>query len=131
MNATLRSAGAVLAGLVTVVVLSTATDAVLHATGVFPPMGRPMAGGLWVLATAYRFVFTFLGGWVTARLAPEPRMRAVWILTGIGAALGLVGVLSTLGAGPELGPLWYPVAVAVTGPIASWWGGRTLARRAR
>lgn len=39
-----RSALAVVAGFVAIVVLSVGTDAVMHATGVFPPPGRPMHG---------------------------------------------------------------------------------------
>ncbi len=50
----LRRVGAVLAGLLAVVILSTATDALMHATGVFPPLGQPMSDGLFLLATAYR-----------------------------------------------------------------------------
>ena len=36
----LRSIGAVFAGLFAIFFLSTATDMVLHATGVYPPMAR-------------------------------------------------------------------------------------------
>ena len=125
MRAVLRTTGAVLAGFVTVVVLSTATDAVLFATGFFPPMGEPMSAGRWILATSYRFAFTFLGGWLTGRLALEPRMRAVWIGTSLGAVLGLVGVAVAVAKAPALGPLWYAIAVAISGPFACWWGGRS------
>ncbi len=119
----LRRAGAVLGGLVTVVVLSTATDAVLHALGVFPAMGRPMSAALWWTAIGYRAGFTLLGGWVAARLDPRAPMRAAWILTGVGTVLGLAGVAVAMSQ-PGLGPLWYAWAVALTGPPASWLGGR-------
>jgi hypothetical protein len=109
-------------------VLSTAADALLYGTGVFPPMGQPMAVGLWILATAYRFAFTFLGGSLTARLAREPRMRRVWVATGIGAFLGLVGVLVTLGKGPEFGPLYRPHR---SGPANPAEGPSWLARARR
>jgi len=39
----LRSIGAVLAGLFVIIIVTTATDLVMHATGVFPPAGEPMA----------------------------------------------------------------------------------------
>jgi hypothetical protein len=39
---TLKSIGAVLAGIFAGVILTVATDIVLHVTGVFPPLGRPM-----------------------------------------------------------------------------------------
>lgn len=119
----LRRSGAVLAGLAVVVVLSTAVDAVLHAAGVFPPMGKPMTTGLWGLAVAYRFAFTLLGGWTASRLDPERSMRAAWILTGLGIVLGLLGVAVSMSK-PELGPAWYAWAVAFSGPPASWLGGK-------
>src|SRR4029077_2634278 len=63
----LRSIGAVTGGLVVVAALSTAVDAVLHATGVSPPAGKPMAAGLYLLAIAYRSAFQIGGGYLTAR----------------------------------------------------------------
>ena len=39
-----RSAIALLAGLLAVVILSLGTDAVMHAIGVLPPMGQPATG---------------------------------------------------------------------------------------
>jgi hypothetical protein len=64
----LRSIGAVLAGLLLIVVLSTATDTVMH-----------------------------------------------------GLVIGTVG---TWNSGPEFGPKWYPIAVALTAPPCTWIGGR-------
>lgn len=114
---------AVVGGLATVIVLSTAVDAVLHATGVFPAIAQPMTAGLWWLAIGYRAVFTFVGGWVAARLMPAAPMRAAGILTAVGTVLGLVGVAIAAGK-PEMGPAWYAWGVALTGPPCSWWGGR-------
>ena len=58
----LRSIGAVLAGVLVVIVLSLGTDVVLHATGIYPPWFQPMADALWVLALAYRIVYGIVGG---------------------------------------------------------------------
>lgn len=121
-----RVALAVLGGLVTVIVLSTAVDAVLHATHVFPAEGQAMSTGMWWLAIGYRAVFTLAGGWVAARLLPSAPMRAAGILTAIGTVLGLVGVAVSMGK-PEMGPAWYAWGVALTGPPCSWWGGRLAA----
>ncbi len=118
---------AVFAGLVAVVALSTAVDAVLHATHVLPAMGQPMSASLWWLAIGYRAVFTFAGGWVAGRLAPLPPMRAAGILTALGTLLGFAG-LAVARAKPELGPEWYAWAIALTGPPCSWWGGVVAAR---
>src|SRR5205809_7920083 len=53
----LRSIGAVLVGVLAVIIISLGTDVVLHATGIYPPWFQPMAEGLWVLALAYRIVY--------------------------------------------------------------------------
>jgi hypothetical protein len=118
----LKSAGAVLAGLATVIALSTAVDAVMHITGVFPPFDQRMEDArLYLLALAYRGVITVLGGWRTARLAPFAAMQHVLVLAAIGLALGGLGVAASLAT--DLGPVWYAVAVAVSGPICTLLGG--------
>jgi uncharacterized PurR-regulated membrane protein YhhQ (DUF165 family) len=58
----LRSVGAVLAGFFATVILSIATDVVLHAIGVFPPWGQPMSNALFALATGYRTIYTVASG---------------------------------------------------------------------
>jgi hypothetical protein len=63
-----RSVLALFAGFVQVVVLSILTDVALHVTGIFPPLGQPMASGLLLIATAYRTVFSIAGSYTTARL---------------------------------------------------------------
>lgn len=125
----LRSLAAVLAGFVVVVVLSTAADAAMHATGVFPPADQRMEDPLlFLLALAYRGLFTLLGGCVTARLAPASPMRHALALAALGLLAGLLGIMATLAS--DLGPLWYAVAVAVTGPLCVLLGGWMVTRRA-
>ena len=117
-----RSVGAIVAGFVAVFVLSLGTDQVLHALSVYPPWGEPMAGALFMVATGYRIVYTILGGYITARLAPHAPVRHALILGLVGLVAGLIGVMVNI-AKPELGPLWYSIAVAVTGPPCAWLGG--------
>jgi hypothetical protein len=50
----LRSIGALLAGVVAIVVLSVGTDLLMNAIGIFPLPGQSMGDGLLMLATAYR-----------------------------------------------------------------------------
>lgn len=126
----LRSIWAVLAGLLVVVVLSTAMDALMHGIGVFPPEGRPMAGGLFVLATAYRALFQVAGGFLTAWLAPRLPLRHVWVLAWIGFAAALGGVAMSWNAGPEFGPRWYPIGLFVLAIPTVWYGGRLYLSRA-
>jgi len=123
-----RSVGAVLAGLVTIVVVSIGTDVVLHATGVFPPWGEPMADSLFLLATAYRTVYGVAGCYITARLAPDRPMQHAMALGVIGLVLSIAGAAATWDRGPEFGPKWYPIALVVLAIPSAWLGG-LLAKR--
>jgi hypothetical protein len=118
-----KSIWAVAAGFVAAAGLSIGTDAVMHATGIFPPLGVVMSNGLFVLATAYRFVFQAFGGYLTARIAPVNPMKHVWILACIGQVLSLFGILAWKAMGPAGGPLWYPLALVVTAIPSVWIGG--------
>jgi len=117
-----RSIGALLAGFVAVVVLSLGTDLALHKAGIFPPFDQRMSDALFGLATAYRTVYAIVGGYVTARLAPDRPMGHALV----GGFIGLV--LATLGAvltwNRALGPHWYPLALIVTALPTAWVGGK-------
>src|SRR5687767_13566086 len=80
----LRSVGAVLAGMAATFVVSSAVDALLHATGVFPPCGQQMGSGLFALALSYRIPFNIGGAWLAARLAADRPL-------GHALALGAIG----------------------------------------
>ena len=120
----LRSIWAVLAGMLAGIVLSIGTDAVMHATGVFPQLGQPMAGALFVLATAYRTVYGIAGSYIAARLAPDRPMGHALVLGALGLAVCIMGAVATWNSGPELGPRWYPIALVVTAIPCAWVGGR-------
>jgi hypothetical protein len=125
----LKSVGAVLAGFLVVVLLSTVTDAILESTGVLPPANQPgvyMATWMLVLALLYRSVYTLLGGYVTAWLAPQNPMKHVKILAILGTIGGLIGVF----AGWNLSEHWYPIAIAVTAYPLVWYGGKLRLRKA-
>lgn len=131
MNKPVRRIGAVLAGLLTIVILSTATDAVLHATDIFPPWGQPMADSLFLLATAYRIVFGILGCYITARLAPDRPMHHALALGLIGVVIATAGAIAVLGKGPEFGPTWYALAIIGISLPCAWLGAKLAQRRAR
>ena len=122
----LKSAGAVVAGFLTVVVLSTGTDAILEAAGIFPPASDAGLFVTWMLAVAlaYRTVYTVLGGYVTAWLAPQNPMKHVWVLAILGQLGGIAGVI----AGWNLSSHWYPIAIAVLAIPSVWLGGRLKTR---
>ncbi len=89
----LKSTLAVLAGFFAVVVLSLGTDQVLHMIKVYPPWGEPMyQPNLNLLALSYRILFTIIGGYLTAKLAPRNPMRHVLVLSIIGLIMGVAGV---------------------------------------
>lgn len=127
-NPALKNAIAVATGFLAVVVLSLVTDQVLHVLKVYPPWNQPMRDpALNLLALAYRIAFTVLGGYLTARFSARSPMRQVWILGLVGTAFGILGVVSTWNL--DLGPHWYPIALAVTAIPATWLGGKSVLRK--
>jgi hypothetical protein len=126
-----RSFVAVLLGFVAVVILSLGTDVIMHVTRVFPPWGQPMPDGLFVLATAYRVIYTVAGGYITARLAPSQPMKHAIILGAIGFVAAVAGALATWKQLPGLGPKWYPIALIVTSLPCTWLGGRLASSQQR
>ena len=125
----LRSVGAVFAGLVAIFVLSIGTDAVMHASGIFPPAGQPMANALWLLATGYRLLISVLGCAIAAWLAPARPMAHAMALGIVGVVLSSIGVAVAVAKGPSLGPLWYPLSLVAISLPCAWLGGRLAARR--
>lgn len=122
----IKGVGAVLAGFITVVVLSMGMDWVMESLGIFPPVTEAGLYVTWMLALAllYRTLFTVLGGYVTALLAPSHKMRHVIILGAIGTLAGIAGVV----AGWDLSAHWYPIALAVLGFPSVWLGGKIYVR---
>jgi hypothetical protein len=118
----------VLLGFVAVVVLSLATDQILHVLKVYPPWGQPMPDpGDNALALAYRCVYGVAGGYLTVRFAPRAPMRHALILGAIGTVVGAIGAAATIPM--NLGPAWYPIALALSGLPTAWLGGRLFLRR--
>lgn len=121
---TLRSIGAVLAGVVAVIVLSLTTDVVLHASGIYPPWFQPMADSLWVVALAYRIVYGVAGSYLAAWLAKSRPMLYAMIVGIIGFVLAIVGVAANWNKGPEYGPRWFAIALIATALPCAWLGGK-------
>ncbi|HWW17242.1 MAG TPA: hypothetical protein VNY81_01375 [Candidatus Saccharimonadales bacterium] len=119
-----RSIGAVLAGILAGVIITIATDAVLHVIGVFPPLGQTMSNQLFLLATAYRIVYGVLGSYVIARLAPDRPVQHALVGGVLGLVVSTVGAVVTWNRVPSLGPHWYPVALIVTALPCAWLGGK-------
>lgn len=122
----LRSIGAVLAGMLVGIILTIATDIVLHAIGVFPPWGQSMVGfdGPLLLATVYRTVYGVLGSYMIARLAPDRPMQHALVGGFLGLVVSIVGAAVTWNKGPAFGPHWYPLALVVLAMPQAWAGGK-------
>ena len=119
----LRSTGAIVVGFLSVAVLSLATDQVLHVAGVYPPWGEPMYDtGLNLLALSYRTLYTILGGYITATLAPHAPMRHVLVVAVLGSVVATAGAIAAIRMA-DFGPNWYPIALAITGGPCVWLGG--------
>jgi peptidoglycan/LPS O-acetylase OafA/YrhL len=130
VRAPLASLGAIVAGVAVTALTATLMDMAMQAAGVFPHAPQAMSDPLFVLAAAYRTVFTIAGGYATARLAPDRPMRHAWILAGIGLAAGLAGVAAYYAAGGgRLGPAWYALAIPLEAVPCVWLGARLAAVR--
>ena len=118
---TLRGIGAVLAGMIIIVALSTGTDLALESFGVFP---RPDQGQFiaWMLAVAlgYRSVYAVVGGYLTAVLAPNRPLRHAVILGAVGVVLTILGSIAMWNKSHA----WYPLALIATALPCTWLGGK-------
>ena len=111
----------VLAGVVAIFVLSSATDLVLETTGVLP--SAPLFDtGLLLLATAYRIIFSVLASYIVARLAPDHPMRHALAFGAVGIVVSTVGVI--VNTQMQLGAAWYPVLLVAVALPCAWCGGK-------
>ncbi len=126
MKKTFRSIGAVVAGVITIVLLSVVTDAILENLGVFPPPTQGLfITWMLVLAFAYRSVYAVIGSYITAALAPEKPMKHSMILGVVGTVMSGLGIVY----GWDLSQHWYPIALCVTTFPLVWMGAKLRERR--
>jgi hypothetical protein len=122
MNSTIKSILAVVAGLVFIGLTHTATDAILESLGVLPKGHLHVGAGLILFVIFYRFIFSILGCYLTARLAPENPMKHALILGGIGVLLSAAGAIATTDM--DLGPAWYAWSLVAISLPAAWIGAK-------
>ena len=121
---TLKSIGAVVAGIIAIFALSIITDVTLEKSGM---MKLPFADNpLWLMifVTFYRNVYVFAGSYLTATLAPDKPMKHSIILASIGFVLGVVGAIMMW----HVPPHWYPIALIILGWPSAWLGGKLKTR---
>jgi MFS-type transporter involved in bile tolerance (Atg22 family) len=117
---TIKSIGAVLAGFIFIVITHTGTDAILENTGVLPKGNLFVGTGLILLVLGYRAVFSLIGCYLTAKLAPRNAMRHALMLGAIGLVLSCVGAI----VAADLGPAWYGWTLAAMALPLAWLGGK-------
>jgi hypothetical protein len=118
---TLKSIGAVLAGMVAIVGLSMGTDSVLEAAGIFPSPEQGMfIPWMLLLALTYRSLYAIAGGYITALLAPDRPLTHSIILGIIGVVVSAIGVV----VGWDMSAHWYPIALVITSLPCTWLGGK-------
>jgi hypothetical protein len=119
-----KSIGAILAGFITVFVLSVVTDLILETIGFFPPATQPEAYTWWMLLIAliYRSIYSVAGFYLTARLAPNHPMRHAIILGIIGTLFATLGAIANW----NLSANWYPVLLVLVTLPCAWLGGRLV-----
>ena len=117
-----KSIGAVVAGLVVIIALSAGADYLLATLGIFPYVTDHEAFAAWmlVIAVIYRSIFTVIGGYITAKLALQDPIRHVYILMATVLILTIFGAIAGWGLGNE----WYPILLAITGPLFVLLGGK-------
>ena len=128
MSSKFRSVGSVFGGLAAVFLITTVTDVILHAIGLFPPWTQRMADALFLVALAYRVVYGIVGGYLTARLAPQRPVTHALALGIAGLALSVAGAIVNV-THPEMGPLWYPLVLILVAIPTAWLGGKIRSRQ--
>ena len=119
-----RSIASVVAGFASIVVLSVATDTVLESTGILPN-GALYDTGLLLLATTYRSIYSVIGCYIAARLAPDRPMRHALALGAVGVVVSIVGGI----VGRDLAPAWYSLGLAALAMPLAWCGGQLVELR--
>jgi hypothetical protein len=118
-----KSIFAVVMGIIAGVVLTVATDIVLHTIHVFPAWDQRVPDSLLALATAYRTVYSIGGSYLTARLAPYSPVKHALVGGLIGFVVSLAGAIATWNAGPQFQSHWYPIALVLLALPCAWIGG--------
>jgi drug/metabolite transporter (DMT)-like permease len=118
-----RTALALVTGLLVGVILSLGTDQILHVLKIYPPWGQTMSDELFMLATAYRVVYTVLGSYIAARLAPAWPMWHAMVLGVVGLVVSIAGAAAMWNTNPPVGPHWYALLIAAISIPCAWLGG--------
>lgn len=117
-----KSIGAVIAGFLVIVILSIGMDAILKFLGILPYDHLFVSTGLILSVIFYRAVFSLIGCYITAKIAPHSPMKHALALGVLGAVISVIGTVMAA----DLGPIWYGWTLAVIALPIAWLGGKML-----
>lgn len=118
-----KSLVAIINGFLSVGALSIFTDIILLKIGVLPP-GALFDPFLLSIVLTYRTIYTILGGFLVAKLAPEkPVLHAV-----IMGAIGMIPAIFGAVVMKEYGPMWYSLAIVIEAIPCTYIGARLAIR---
>ncbi len=122
-----KSLGAIVAGFIATVVITTLVDMIMHQTGVFPSFDVVMSDELFMLALSYRIILNSFGCFIAAKLAPYFPMKHAF-------ALGIFGMIMA-GVGAYMmwdkGPVWYSIANILIALPCAWIGGKLYEKQSK
>lgn len=122
MKNVFKSIGAVLAGLLFIVVTHSGIDAILHTVGILPDGHFYVETWLILVVIGYRSLFSIAGCYLAARLAPQKPMAHALALGVLGAVLSTGGAI--VNTQLDLGPDWYAWALVVLAVPLAYLGGK-------
>jgi len=125
MKTMLKSAAALLAGFITIFVLSVGTDVVLEKKGYLTTAAFSRNAG-WVIGLVLicRILYFVFGGFLAAKLAPSYPMRHALIIGCVGVAMNILGAVMTWAGTPH----WFSLALIFLAFVCSWLGGKVACR---
>ena len=90
--------------------------------GILPiPIEHKFETGHALLALSYHLLFVVLGGFITARLAPDHPMAHAITLGVLGIVISTLGLIVIM---QDLAPAWYGWALIVFSVPVTWVGGK-------
>lgn len=115
-----KSIGSVLVGFIVIAILSTGTDMILKSMGILPYEHLFVSSELILAVIFYRAVYSLIGCYIAAKLAPHSPMKHALALGLVGVIVGSVGTV----VAADLGPAWYGWTLVVIALPIAWLGGK-------
>ncbi len=120
---TLKSIGAVAAGVAILSALTAATDALLQWAQVLPITGeKKFQNWQSLLALVYHLLYVVIAAYLVAALAPTRPMAHALAFGAVGVVMSVLGTIAIVTG--NLAPAWYGCALIVLSLPTAWIGGK-------